>query len=31
MPEEVTFMAKDELLRFEEIVHFVRVAGAVGD
>jgi cyclic pyranopterin phosphate synthase len=30
MPEEVTFMAKDELLRFEEIVHFVRVAVPLG-
>jgi cyclic pyranopterin phosphate synthase len=30
MPEEVTFLAKDELLRFEEIAHFVRVAVSLG-
>ena len=30
MPEEVTFLAKEELLRFEEIVHFVRVAVPLG-
>jgi cyclic pyranopterin phosphate synthase len=30
MPEEVVFMDKDELLTFEEIVHFVRVAAPLG-
>ncbi|HJZ89591.1 MAG TPA: GTP 3',8-cyclase MoaA [Gemmataceae bacterium] len=30
MPEEVTFRPKDELLTFEEIVHFVRVASPLG-
>src|SRR5207245_627227 len=30
MPEEVAFMPKDELLAFEEIVHFVRVAAPLG-
>jgi cyclic pyranopterin phosphate synthase len=30
MPEDVTFLAKDELLRFEEIVRFVRVAVPLG-
>src|SRR5262245_25818892 len=30
MPEEVTFRPKDELLTFEEIVHFVRVATPLG-
>src|SRR5262245_63355350 len=30
MPEEVTFRPKDELLTFEEIAHFVRVASPLG-
>ncbi len=30
MPEEVTFRPKDELLTFEEITHFVRVAAPLG-
>jgi cyclic pyranopterin phosphate synthase len=30
MPEEVTFLAKEELLRFEEMVRFVRVAVPLG-
>src|SRR5215813_1673231 len=30
MPEEVVFMDKDELLTFEEIVEFVRVAAPLG-
>src|SRR5213080_4512299 len=30
MPEEVSFMAKEELLRFEEIVRFVRVGVPLG-
>jgi GTP 3',8-cyclase len=30
MPEEVTFRPKDELLTFEEIEHFVRVAAPLG-
>src|ERR1700740_2320005 len=30
MPEDVTFLAKEELLRFEEIVRFVRVAVPLG-
>src|SRR5215475_9112902 len=30
MPEEVTFLAKEELLRFEEIVRFVQVAVPLG-
>jgi cyclic pyranopterin phosphate synthase len=30
MPEAVTFMDKDELLTFEEIAHFVRVAASLG-
>src|SRR5215211_1840795 len=30
MPEDVTFRPKDELLTFEEIAHFVRVAAALG-
>jgi cyclic pyranopterin phosphate synthase len=30
MPEEVEFMNRDELLHFEEIVHFVRVAAPLG-
>jgi cyclic pyranopterin phosphate synthase len=30
MPEEVTFIDKNELLSFEEIVHFVRVAAPLG-
>src|SRR5690349_24067285 len=30
MPEEVTFLAKEQLLRFEEIVRFVRVAVPLG-
>ena len=31
MPEEVVFMDRAELLTFEEIAHFVRVAVAIGD
>lgn len=30
MPEEVTFLEKEELLTFEEIAHFVRVAVPLG-
>src|SRR3984957_13836571 len=30
MPEEVTFMDRAELLTFEEIAHFVRVAAPLG-
>jgi cyclic pyranopterin phosphate synthase len=30
MPEEVTFMDRADLLTFEEIAHFVRVAAALG-
>src|SRR6266568_68337 len=30
MPEEVTFMPRAELLTFEEITHFVRVAVPLG-
>src|SRR5262249_12491425 len=30
MPEDVTFMNKAELLSFEEIAHFVRVAAPLG-
>src|SRR5829696_6294626 len=30
MPEDVTFLPKDELLTFEEIAHFVRVAAGLG-
>jgi GTP 3',8-cyclase len=30
MPEDVTFRPKDELLTFEEITHFVRVAAPLG-
>src|SRR5690348_8177910 len=30
MPEDVTFLAKEHLLRFEEIVRFVRVAVPLG-
>jgi cyclic pyranopterin phosphate synthase len=30
MPEDVTFRPKDELLTFEEIAHFVRVAATLG-
>jgi GTP 3',8-cyclase len=30
MPEEVTFLPKDELLSFEEIAHLVRVAAELG-
>src|SRR5882762_9100720 len=30
MPEEVTFMDRGELLSFEEIAHFVRVAAGLG-
>jgi GTP 3',8-cyclase len=30
MPEEVTFMERSELLSFEEIAHFVRVAAPLG-
>src|SRR5437016_8785358 len=30
MPEEVTFLDKGELLTFEEITHFVRVAAPLG-
>ena len=30
MPEDVTFLPKDELLTFEEIAHFVRVAVTLG-
>src|ERR1051326_7021970 len=30
MPEEVTFMDKHELLSFEEIVRFVRIAAPLG-
>src|SRR5437868_15540853 len=30
MPEEVVFKPKDELLTFEEITHFVRVAAPLG-
>jgi cyclic pyranopterin phosphate synthase len=30
MPEDVTFRPKDELLTFEEITHFVRVAAGLG-
>jgi cyclic pyranopterin phosphate synthase len=30
MPEEVTFMERSELLSFEEIAHFVRVAATLG-
>jgi GTP 3',8-cyclase len=30
MPEDVTFRPKDELLTFEEIAHFVRVAAPLG-
>jgi GTP 3',8-cyclase len=30
MPEDVTFLPKDELLTFEEMAHFVRVAAGLG-
>src|SRR5438552_14554748 len=30
MPEEVTFLDRSELLTFEEIAHFVRVAAPLG-
>lgn len=30
MPEDVTFLPKDELLSFEEIAHFTRVAATLG-
>jgi cyclic pyranopterin phosphate synthase len=30
MPEDVAFRPKDELLKFEEIAHFVRVAATLG-
>jgi cyclic pyranopterin phosphate synthase len=30
MPEEVVFMDKSELLNFEEIAHFVRIAASLG-
>jgi cyclic pyranopterin phosphate synthase len=30
MPEEVTFLPKEELLSFEEIAHFIRVAVGLG-
>jgi GTP 3',8-cyclase len=30
MPEDVTFRPKDELLTFEEIAHFVGIAGGLG-
>jgi cyclic pyranopterin phosphate synthase len=30
MPEDVTFLPKEELLTFEEITHFVRVAATLG-
>jgi cyclic pyranopterin phosphate synthase len=30
MPEEVVFMDRSELLSFEEITHFVRVAALLG-
>lgn len=30
MPEEVTFRPKDELLSFEEIAHFTRIAACLG-